>query len=234
MSGHFEGDIISPPEAPSASVIRIERVWQHRHDLELPVPKPRHNRARFMALGAGGLLLGATCVFSYSDLVPTNGLDPKEAMASHPVDQEIVAASPKLRDVVDAAPATVHINETQVASLPYVAIPTKRPFYEHVQSGKPEHSTSTTNSSDVVHFDRCKPSCESRDPLVVRMTPAAVQAEQATITNEAAKFDSPNRAMEVGASALNGAGYLLTQTAALPFTTLRLGRDAVIKVSGLD
>ncbi|UXT20450.1 hypothetical protein FY140_06870 [Agrobacterium tumefaciens] len=234
MSGHLEGDIITPTEVCNADVIRVERVWQHRHDLELTIPKHRHNRARFMALGAGGLLLGAICVFAYGNLIPANGLDAKEALASTPVAREIVTPSTKLRDVADTATATVGISETQAASLPYVAIPTKRPFYEPARSGKPDRSTSTTSASDVVRFGKCKPGCDTRDPLVVGTTPAAVHTEPAAILTETAEFENPNPAMEVGASVLYGAGYVLTQTAALPFTTLRLGRDAVVKVSGLD
>ncbi len=46
MSGHLEGDIITPAETSNADVIRVERVWQHRHDLELTIPKHRHNRTR--------------------------------------------------------------------------------------------------------------------------------------------------------------------------------------------
>ncbi|KJF72550.1 hypothetical protein [Agrobacterium arsenijevicii] len=226
MSGHLEGDIITPAEASNADVIRVERVWQHRHDLELTIPKHRHNRTR-MALGAGGLLLGAICVFAYGDLTPANGLDAKEEMASTPLVWEIVAPSTRLRDIVNTAPATNGISETQVASLPHVAIPTKRPLYEPVQSGKPDRSTSTASSSDVMRFDQCKPVCETQDPLVVGTTPAAVPTE-------ATEFESQNPLREAGASALSGAGYVLTQTAALPFTALRLGRDAVIKVSGLD
>ncbi|KAA3497950.1 hypothetical protein DXM27_24740 [Rhizobium rhizogenes] len=234
MSSHLEGDIIAPSEASTAGVIRVERVWQHRHGLELTVPRCRRNTARIVALGIGGLMLGAICVFAYSDLIPASGTDTKRAMASTSVGHEIAAPSTVLRDVVDIAPAISGINETQVASLPYVAIPTKRPLYEPVQSGKPDRSTSTTRSSDVVRFDKCKPSCETRDPLVVGTTSASVPDETAAVLTEPAKFESHNTAMDVGASALNGAGYVLTQTAALPLTTLRLGRDAVLKVSRLD
>jgi hypothetical protein len=163
--------------------------------------------------------------------MPANGLDAKGAMASTPVERETVAPSTKLRDVADTA--TVGVSETQAASLPYVAIPTKRPFYEPVQPGKPDRSTSTASSSDIVRFDKCKPDCETRDPLFVGTPTAAIHTES-TIITETAEFESPNPAMEVGASALNGAGYVLIRTAALPFTTLRLGRDAVVKVSGLD
>ncbi|WP_281038752.1 MULTISPECIES: hypothetical protein [unclassified Rhizobium] len=159
--------------------------------------------------------------------MPANGLDAKEEMASTPVEREIVAPSTRLRDVVNTAPATNGISETQVASLPHVAIPTKRPLHEPVQFGKPDRSTSTASSSDVLRFDQCKPVCETRDPLVVGTTSAAVPTE-------ATEFESQDPLREAGASALNGAGYVLTQTAALPFTALRLGRDAVIKASGLD
>lgn len=233
MSNHLEGEIIVPSEACPAGVIRVERVWQHRHDLELSVPKYRRSQARFIALGAGGVMLGAICVFAYSDLIPAVGADAKTTMASTHVKHEVAAPSTVLRDVVDTAPAISGISETQVASLPYVAIPTKRPLYEQVHSRKSDHSTATTSSSDVVRFDKCKPSCETRDPLVVGTTPASVPEEPATVLTEL-EVESPNMAIDVGTSALNGAGYVLTQTAALPFTTLRLGRDAVLKVSGLD
>ncbi|NTA83996.1 MULTISPECIES: hypothetical protein [Rhizobium/Agrobacterium group] len=234
MSNHLEGDVIAPSEASAAGVIRVERVWQHRHDLELIIPKYRRNRARFMALGAGGFMLGTICVFAYSDLIPASGTDAKRAMTSTSVEREIAGPSTVLPDVIDTAPAISGISETQVASLPYVAIPTKRPLYEPVQTGKTGSSTSTTDTSVVRHFDKCSPGCETRDPLVVGTTPELVPLESAAVLTEPEKFESPNAAMEVGASALNGAGYVLTQTAALPLTTLRLGRDAVLKVSGLD
>ncbi|WP_068950735.1 hypothetical protein [Pararhizobium polonicum] len=226
MSNHLEGDIISPPEASIGGVIRVERVWQHRHDLELRAAKARRGRAELLTLGAGGLMLSAICVFAYSELVPTH-LVSKEAMASYPVGQEIAATSTKLRDIVDTTPAPVSISETQVVSLPFVAIPTKRPLNGLVKSEKVERAISATSSADVLRYDRCNPHCETRDSLVAGTVPVTVHAETA-------ELDSPNRAVEIGASALNGAGYVLTQTAALPFTTLKLGRDAVIKVSELD
>jgi hypothetical protein len=230
MSNHLEGNIISPPEPSNGGVIRVDRVWHHRHDLELGRPKPRHDRAGLITLGTGGLLLSVICVFGYSGPVPTHDLVSKETIASYPVGHQTAAVSTKLRDIVDAAPAPASIAEPQEAPLPFAVTPTKRPVFEPVNSGraeKIERSVSATSSADVLRYDRCNPGCETRDPLFVGSAPTAVDAESA-------ELDNPNRAVEIGISALDGAGYVLIRTAALPFTTLKLGRDAVMKISEQD
>jgi hypothetical protein len=175
-------------------------------------------------------MLSVICVFGYSEPILTHNLVSNEAIASYPVGQENAAVSTKLRDIVDTTPASVSITETQVASLPFAVIPTKRPVFEPVKSGRPEkieRAVSATSSADVLLYDRCNPGCETRDPLVVGSAPTAVHAESA-------ELDSSNRAVQIGTSALNGAGYVLIQTAVLPFTTLKLGRDAAIKISEVD
>jgi hypothetical protein len=237
MSNYLDDDISSPPEASNRGVIRVERVWQHRHDLELRTAKPRPNRAALLMLGAGSLILGVTYVFAYPDMIPMHNLVSREVMASFPVGQENVAASTKLRDIVDTTPATVSVIETQVASLPVAVVPTRRPVFEPVKSNGPKKingTVSPASSSDVLRYDRCNPGCKTRDPLVVRTISATVSPLPTKISVETAEVDDTNRAVEIGASALNGAGHVLVQTVALPFTTLRLGRDAVIKIAGLD
>ncbi len=239
MSHYLDGDIISPSEEPNGGVIRVERVWRHRHDIEIRIPKPRYNRSALLKLGAGGLVLGAICMFAYSDLAPTHTPVLKEAMASYPVGQENAATATRLRGIVDTAPApmTASIAKTQVASLPYGVIPTKRPIIEPVKSGgseKVNYGVATTNSTDAIRYDRCNPRCYTRDPLVVGTIPARGSALPSTVLAETTDLESSNQAVEIGTAALNGAGFVLVQTAALPFTTLKLGRDAVIRMSEPD
>jgi hypothetical protein len=139
----------------------------------------------------------------------------------------------KLRGGAAMTPASSDISDPQVASQPHVVIPKKRPSQERIQAGELVGSTSTTNSSDGLHFDACMPGCETRDRLVVGKTPAAGETNPAVARAEGAEMDDRDTASEIGISALNGAAYVLTQTAALPLTALKLGRNAVVDVSRL-
>ncbi|AYM84832.1 hypothetical protein G6L67_24690 [Agrobacterium tumefaciens] len=240
MSNHLDGDIISPQESSKGGVIRAERVWQHRHDLEIRrMPKPRYNRSSLLTLGIGGLVLGAVCMFAYSDPGPIRTPLLQEATASHPVDKEHATIHTTLPDIVDTAPAptTANVTGTQVASLPYAVIPTKRPVIEPVKSGgseKVNDRASTPNSTEVLRYDRCNPACDTRDPLVVGATPTKSVALQPTVIPESTDLERSNQAVEIGSAVMSGAGFVLVQTAALPFTTLKLGRDAAIRMSKLD
>ncbi|MGV1901719.1 hypothetical protein ACQZ6V_15685 [Agrobacterium sp. 22-3674b3] len=239
MSDHLEGDIISPPEAPNGGVIRVERVWQHRHDLEIRIPKRRHHPSALLTLAAGGIVLGVLCMLAYSDPAPTQTPVLKEAIASYPVGWEAAAVATKLRDIIDVAPAPMmaNITETQTASIPYTVIPTKRPVFETSKpsgAGRANPVISTSSSAKVSRYDRCNPSCETRYPLVVGTIPPKNSALSPDSGAEITEIGRSNQAVKVGTAVFNGAGFVLVQTAALPFTRLKLGRDAITKLSELD
>lgn len=239
MSNHLEGDIISPQEAPNGGVIRVERVWQHRHDLELSSPKPRYRPSALLAIGAGGLVLATVCVFAYANLPSTNAQVVTEAVASYPVGQEKVVPSSTLRDIVDTTPATVMVSEaaTEAVSPAFTVVPTKRPVYAAAKSGGTEAITSLGaigQAGDDTRYDRCSPRCESQDPLLRGKVVNTPIPRPDTVDPRTAELQDGNRAAEFGPAALNGAGYVLVQTAALPFTTLKLGRDAVVSLSERD
>lgn len=239
MSKNLDGIIIPPPEEPNGSVIRVERVWQYRHDIELKTPKPRHSRSVMLALGAGGLLLGAICIFVYSDPGRTDTAVLEEAMASYPAAPDNAVVLTKLRDIVDTTPAPIKsaVTDTREAPLPYMVIPTKRPVLESVKSGGPEKAkrvTSATSAADAIHYNRCKLGCETRDPLIVGTVPVRISTFTGTVSSETPEIDRRNGTVEIGKAALNGAGFVLIQTAALPFTALKLGRNVAVTMSELD
>lgn len=236
MSSSRSGDIISRPEAGNGELIRVERVWQHRHDLDIRTPKPRHNGPAWLMLAAGGLMLGAISVVAYSDPGPTHTPLLQEVTASHPDGREAVAASTRLQNIVDTAraPMTANITETQAASAPYTVIPTKRPVFEGVRSRDPEKMnrlTSATTSTKVLRYDRCNPGCNTRDPLVAGTIPPRNSARPSVGPVESTDLESSSGAAQIAKTALNGAGLVLIQTATLPFTTLKFGRDAAMKMS---
>ncbi|WP_421359017.1 MULTISPECIES: hypothetical protein [Agrobacterium] len=238
MSSYHEDDIISPRETSNAGVVRAERVWQHRHDLEIqPIPKPRFNRLTSLALGVSSLVLGTICMFAYSDLGPTHVTVPEKAMVSYPGGPETVSVPTALRDIVDAAPLLKPVSKTQFASQPYTVIPTKRPVIEPVKSGRVEkvnYAAATKNSIQVTRYDRCDPACDTRDPLVVGSISPGGHAMPSAIAAEKTDAERPSQAVEIGAAMVNGAGFVLVQTAALPFTTLKFGRDAARGMAKLD
>ncbi|MQB27860.1 hypothetical protein DXT95_23130 [Agrobacterium tumefaciens] len=192
--------------------------------------KTHRQRTGIFALGAVGLLLAVISSFAYTGLVSTPNVGTKVAKVGWPVGQELAAATTRPRDSVDIALVTPNTNETEVAAPPFVAIPTKRPTPEAAKAKeirKLDRSASKTSSADVLPYDRCNPICETRDPLIIGALPAAFQGESGAL-------DTPTPAAKLGASTLNGAGYVLARTAALPFTTLRLGRDVLIKTVDLE
>ncbi|MBO0144651.1 hypothetical protein JZX87_26210 [Agrobacterium sp. Ap1] len=239
MSNHLEGDIISPQEAPNGGVIRVERVWQHRHDLEIRSPKPRYRSSALLAIGAGGLVLATVCAFAYGNLPSTNAPVATDAVASYPVGQEKVVPSSTLRDIVDTTPPTMMVSEaaTEAVSPAFTVVPTKRPVYAAAKSGGTEAINSVGvigQAGDVTRYDRCSPRCESRDPLLGGKVVTTAPPLPNTVETRTSEPEDGNRAAEFGTAALNGAGYVLVQTAALPFTTLKLGRDAVVSLSEWD
>lgn len=237
MSNNLNGDIISPSTtARNEDVIRVEGVWQHRHNLELRTQKPRHHRLLALAFGTSALLLGATYMLAIDDLNSMHATVFNEAMTSYPARQESATVSTKLQDVVDIAPEQIGGDEIQPSLPMYSVIPTKRPYLANTKSqgsGLTDHGVSAMSAASVVHYDRCSPHCETRDPLVVGTVPTI-----ATATNPASpegmETEPTSKAVEVGKAVINGAGFVLVQTAALPFTTLKLGRDAMIKISGTE
>lgn len=235
MSNSLNGDIICPPKPPEGGVIRVERVWQHRHDLEIPLPKLGYNLTALLMLGAGGLMLGAICMFASGDQGQKHNPSLKEATASDSAGREAVVST-KLQDIVDtaSAPMSASVTDTPTASIPYTAVPTKRPSFERVKSGssdKVNRVVSNTTLAEVRRYDQCSPSCETRDPLIVSTTPPRNSELSSDILTETTDLERSNQAVEIGTAALNGAGFVLVQTAALPFTALKLGRDAVTDVS---
>ena len=237
MTSHLDGDIISPSEATTAGVIRVEGVWQHRHDIELRAQKSRY-WVSLPSIGAGALLLSAVCLFAYGHIGSTLSPGPDQAMASYPVDRDAALGSTKLRDMVDITPLPqkISVTEAHASVRAYAVIPTKRPIAAEAKSTIPErtrHPASASNPSDVVHFDQCKQGCESEDPLAVS-TVRDVSTVPDVIASETAGVQRPNEAVAIGRAAVNGAGFVLVETAALPFTTLKLGRDAAMAISGMD
>lgn len=236
MSSSRSRDIISRPEAGNGELIRVERVWQHRHDLELRISKPRHNRSALLKLAAGGLMLGVISIVAYSELKPTQTPVLQEATASYPDGREAAVASTRLQDIVDIAraPMTASIAEPRAASTPYTVIPTKRPVFEGVKSGDPQKVNrlgSATTSTNVLRYDRCNPGCNTRDPLVAGTIPPRNSARPSVDPVESTDLESSSGAAQIAKTALNGAGLVLIQTATLPFTTLKFGRDAAMKMS---
>ncbi|XUY29877.1 hypothetical protein RMR21_023230 (plasmid) [Agrobacterium sp. rho-8.1] len=239
MSNHLEGDIISPQEAPNGGVIRVERVWQHRHDLELSSPKPRYGPSALLAIVAGGLVLATVCVFAYSNFPSSNAQVATDAVASYPVGQEKVVPSSTLQDIVDTTPPTVMVNEavTEAGPPAFTVVPTKRPVYAAARSKETEAIPSVeaiVQAGGVAHYDRCSPRCESQDPLLADKIFNTAPPRPDTVERRTAELEDGNRTSEFGTAALNGAGYVLIQTAALPFTTLELGRDAVVSMAERD
>ncbi|MQB07908.1 hypothetical protein DXT91_28105 [Agrobacterium tumefaciens] len=237
MSNHLDGDTISPCEATTGGLIRVERVWQHRHDIELHAQKSRRKNS-LRTIGAGGLFLGAVCIFAYSGLGSPFVAVPDQAMASYPVGEETELGSTKLRDVVNTMPLQekISVTEARVAVPAYAVIPTKRPIAteaDPITPKKARHSSFKSNPSDVVHFDQCRQGCESRDPLVVG-TVRELSTVPDVVSSETTGAQRPNKALEIGKAAINGAGFVLVETASLPFTTLKLGRNAAMAISGMD
>lgn len=236
MPNHLEGDIISPAEPTIGGVIRSERVWTHRYDIEVKMQKPRRNLRSLLVVGAGGVMLSTAIVFGYGDLESTHKQVFTETVASTTVREE---AAKNLRDVLASATARASVSpaDTQIASFAYTVTPTRCP---HFQTGKPSGSlksidaSSAMNAADTVHFDKCVPGCETRDPLIVG---AVHETSPVLVPEGLAELPAPHSsspALEVGQAALKGAGFVLVQTAALPFTTVKFGHDAVMAVAQPD
>ncbi|NTI26910.1 hypothetical protein G6M87_32365 (plasmid) [Rhizobium rhizogenes] len=227
MSNSYNSDLPLSPDASSGGVIRVERVWQHRHDIDLTESKRYH--ARLAAVGAVGLVLGLVCSFFFeqqfpkSDLVPTDQL--KAVTATREQFGEHRAEIQKAAD----ASAISAIVEMDIASAPVVAVPSKRPVRDELIADKAREAdgAGAAMPADVIRFDRCSPKCETRDPLIIGSAPHMPPPE-----NVASNLDTDEQ--EPSSSALQGAGYVLGGTASLPFTALRLGRHAVGGITGVE
>ncbi|QCJ01065.1 hypothetical protein [Agrobacterium larrymoorei] len=237
MSKNLNGDIILPSTTSrKEDVIRVERVWQHRHNLELRTQKPRQHRVLTLAFGTGVLLLGATCMLANGDLSSRHATVLNEAMASYPAPQESAKVSTKFQHVEDVTLRQLGGADTQPVLPTYSVVPIRRPANANMKprgSGQTDQRVSALNAASVLRYDRCAPDCETRDTLVVGTVPT-ISAAPHSASYQNMETEPTNKAVEVGKAAINGAGFVLVQTAALPFKTLKLGRDAVIKLSEMD
>lgn len=230
MSTYLEGDLITGPRASNEQVIRGERVWRHRHELDLTVLKSRRHPAQLLTLGAGSLLIVLACAFTYVDLGPTQNLVRGDVNAAHPTGEERVTASTRLQTIVDTAPPPIRVSEIQAAPLAFSVVPIRRPLDAPVKTQKAyirDSIASAAKPTNVLRYNQCNLGCETRDSLIVNTIPPTLQPE-------GPELETPNRALELGSSVLHVAGSVLGQTAALPFTTLRLGRDALAGISELE
>ncbi|KAA3509141.1 hypothetical protein [Agrobacterium rosae] len=238
MAIYLNGDIIPASPVHTDSAIHLERVWRHRHDLELGAGKPRRVRLAMLALGVGGLLLGSIGMLWYGNLGPAHTTVFEEAMASRPVRQVSKVVSTNLREVRDVAsvPVSASKAEPQKDTLPYSVIPTKRPTSATIKSGGSQATGkfSTANSAKVVRYDRCQPKCETQDPLIVGTIRPVVYVPTSTGDAETIVSERTDKTRDIGAAAMNSAGMVLFQTATLPFTAVKFGRDALIKTADLD
>ncbi|CUX06905.1 conserved hypothetical protein [Agrobacterium fabacearum S56] len=238
MANYLNGDIIPPSALHTDSAIHVERLWWHRHDLELGAGKPRRVRSAMITLGAGGLLLGSVIMLWYGNLGPAHTPVFEEAMASTPIRQVNIGGSTNLRALRDVASVPVPASkaEPQIDSLPYSVVPTKRPTSETIKSGRSKATGefSTVNSAKVVRYDRCQPKCETQDPLIVGTIRPVVYVPTSTGVAETIVSERTDETRDIGAAAMTSAGMVLFQTATLPFTAVKFGRDALLKTTDLD
>ncbi|MBE1439490.1 hypothetical protein H4S14_003255 [Agrobacterium vitis] len=163
-----------------------------------------------------------------------------DTLTSDLLHQKDAGMSTELQDSLDAtpvpAPVTLSKTETPETPLAYTVIPTKRPVLENGKSvqSKRMDQISATNRADAIRYDQCKPECDISNRRIVVTALAKKTASPSQFPVETTDFKSINQTSEIGAAVLNGAGVVLAQTIALPFTTLKLGRDAVSRVSDMN
>lgn len=228
MTNSHGGDLLPPPYASNDGVIRAERVWRHRYDLDLTASRPRSNRAWLSTGAIAGL--AAACVVLYGlqgslqDL-PSKGKPPEEPAIGKLLqeDRSVIQRN------VDASSAFGNVVESDIPPPTAVVVPIRRPVHQPLVARKAEGANAalTMLPAGVVRFDRCNPECETRDPLVIGSQPTEFTPKDVALNMRTDEHGS-------NLSALRGAGYVLDRAAALPFTALKMGRDVIGKIAGLE
>lgn len=181
-------------------------------------------------MGACGLVLALAGAFFYGQQVSMQDLALKDELRAVPAKtRQLQDDTTRIQKEAVASPASISDVERDLASLPVVAIPTKRPVQEPFVADKGSKADVALAKvpTGVVRFDRCSPKCETQYPLIDRSALPMPHPENVPLSIRADE-------QEPSTSALQGAGYILGRAAALPFTSLKVGRYALGKITGLE
>lgn len=230
MSNQYNGDLLRALDASDGGIIRAERVWQHRHDIDLADFEPRTFPKRALVIGTSAIVLGLASVVFLADQFSHN-VPSVEAIAAAPAAVGKLDGQPaKLQNLVAVAPASGNKVDVDLPHPLVVPVPINRPVLkESVPSVKGRAGDAKENGpASVARFDECSPRCESRDPLVTGSSPKMLRTEDAPFIPS-----GEERGMDP-ASALEGVRSVFNETAAAPFTALKVGRDVLNRAAGLD
>ncbi|MBZ5763274.1 hypothetical protein LAV84_27330 [Rhizobium sp. VS19-DR104.2] len=228
MPNHLNGDLLLASNVPTCEVIRARRLWQHRHEIDVINFRPRSNRRRVLAAGTFACLL---CAFFYAQPIATPAVTLNDEKLAVPATTTVATVgSTKLQGAVDVAPASSGEIKSELPSLPVVAIPTRRPVPAVKRAAEAGGATGSKAelTAGVARFDQCKPRCEAQHPLISSSSSSKKNPVAVTINTQT------EEKQPMPSAVFDGARFVLVQTAVAPLTALRVGRDALGKMAGLN
>jgi hypothetical protein len=220
--------------APSQS----ERTWVHRHDLELKPFRPQRKSSTWLALGAGGILLGAITVLGYSQTGNTTTEVMKEAPRADNFKREAVLEASTHKEITVRPPLGTKAvaSEEKQSDLAFTVIPAIRPASTADLSASPNRiQTVSAKSLNGVsaNIGRCAQGCAIPPLQTATAIPIPIPAPQRNIRPQAPEIERSNFAFDSSRGAVEEAGYFLGKVAALPLTSLQAGAKAAQTVAEL-
>jgi len=194
-----------------------------------------------MTIGACALGIGLICAVVY------NSRQPETAAPAAPEQSALVErAAPVLgpvriigtnpgsanpRPAIDQSPV-FETADTVMPALPPAATPAVKPMPKPMPSPRlaanGRMDAKAKPPADVMRFDRCSPQCETGDPLIV-----GAPAPSFPMT-EVARVERIDDSAGFTFSPMDGARFILNQTATAPRTALRKGREVIGRIVGYD
>ncbi|HML29725.1 MAG TPA: hypothetical protein PKE16_12970 [Hyphomicrobium sp.] len=209
--------LTSAPGSCCTDVSPVERVWQHRHDIDLSDFQPR-NRARQLAIVAGTALFAvAVSVIAYNG---PGEVHPRLEAARPLVDQSAQRAT-VIQSTVDASPA-LQIHSKELVADPTIPVPRWRPERDvppvkKVKTAERIQSVTAENPP----FNHCDHECETAGLLMANTAKNGMPPQQVMEDRGETRITSP---LDLGR-------VVLSETAALPLATLKVGRDILIDLA---
>jgi hypothetical protein len=230
MFDHLEGDILPPQDIKNRGVIFAERVWQHRHDLELKRSKPKRIRSGMLLLVTCSCVLGAIYAFDRPTSAISHSSEIKAPLVAHSSVSADAVSAPKPQDGINPVVAPVGIDSASETNiLPFNVIPAKRPIAEAAKSSipqKPDRPDISSKSAGVVLYDQCSPRCETRDPLAVGRGSTVVSTTDIIAGADVGEVQDQGRMLDSNPT-FSDAGTVLMGTATLPLRTIEVARNVV-------
>jgi hypothetical protein len=210
-------------------VLRADKAWLHRHDIDLTCVRETGRRAG-AKIGACAVIVSLICVSAYigQQYLAVTPSDTKERM---PIETRELPSSPnRLQAVIDATPA-LRVAIAARPDRPATVVPLKRPAFKASYATVRENDKTDADGATapgVLRFDRCNLRCETQDPLIVGSTSAGRHQDEAPLVARNEDHSS------FGLSPLQGAGFILRRAADVPEAAIRTGRRMLGKIVGLE